>query len=175
MQTNLIKTYRVCPEAFCDSITALFEDSPTFHVKREDEYKWFTELNINEHYPEIVSLCVNYLRKALECYQEDNPEYARYLGLHALEEFRVKRYREKGECFEKHVDVGNYASAKRQLSFLFYLNDDFTGGGTKFDDVFIKPRKGDILVFPPMWMFPHAGLPVVKGTKYIMSSYLHYS
>ena len=173
--TDLINTYRVCPPAFCDSLTALFEDSPSFHVKRDDEYKSFTEINLNENSPEIVGLCIEYLKSALDSYKHDHPQYAKYLGLHALEEFRIKRYREKGECFEKHVDVGNYASARRQLAFLFYLNDDFKGGNTEFDETLINPRKGDILVFPPMWMFPHAGLPVISGAKYIMSSYLHYS
>ena len=176
MLTDLISTYQgVCPEAVCDSLTALFEDSSSFHVKREDEYKSFTELNLNEYHPEIVPLCVSYLKKALHMYKVKHPEFSKYIELKGLEEFRIKRYREKGECFEKHVDVGDYQSAKRQLSFLFYLNDDFKGGGTKFNDKFITPHKGDILVFPPMWMFPHEGMPVTGGTKYIMSSYLHYT
>jgi len=48
------------------------------------------------------------------------------------------------------------------------------GGETRFVDVMIKPKKGNLLVFPPLWMFPHAGLIPISSPKYIISTYLHY-
>ena len=107
----------------------------------------------------------------------DFPRETSYFPELALEEFRVKRYTGgTGQQFADHVDVGSLSSCKRYLSFLFYLNDDFVGGETRFyPDTTIKPTKGSVLVFPPMWMYPHAGLPVKTGTKYIMSSYLNYA
>ena len=55
---------------------------------------------------------------------------------------------------------------------LFYLNDDFEGGETIFyPEMSIRPKKGSVIVFPPYWMFPHEGTPVIAGKKYIMSTY----
>jgi hypothetical protein len=28
-----------------------------------------------------------------------------------------------------------------------------------------------VVVFPPYWLFPHEGTPVIEGEKYIMSTY----
>ena len=172
---DLIKKYRVMPEAVCDALTDWFEASPSFHVQRDDDFKRFTEINVNDKEPDLVPTLTNFVLLAHERYVEDHPEYRRYLRVRALEEFRVKRYRENRDEFKTHVDVGDVESSKRKLAFLFYLNDEFEGGQTAFGDTLITPVKGDILIFPPMWMFPHAGMPVTRGTKYIMSSYLHYN
>ena len=48
------------------------------------------------------------------------------------------------------------------------------GGETVFSDLKIVPKKGNLLVFPPLWMFPHRGNPPISGPKYIMSGYLEY-
>ena len=60
------------------------------------------------------------------------------------------------------------------ITYLWYLNDVETGGNTIFRDFMIQPKRGSLLVFPPMWMFPHKGEPPISGSKYIMSTYLHY-
>lgn len=94
---------------------------------------------------------------------------------YGFEELRVKKY-EVGDSFDKHIDVSDHASAKRWLAFLVYLNDDFEGGETKFynQDYVVRPKKGHVLVFPPLWLYPHAGLPVTKGEKYILTTYFHF-
>ena len=62
------------------------------------------------------------------------------------------------------------------ISINILLNDDFEGGETVFyPDVSIKPKKGSVLLFPPYWMFPHRGNPVIKGKKYILSTYCLWS
>ena len=38
----------------------------------------------------------------------------------------------------------------------------------------ISPRATRLLVFPPFWTHPHAGLKPISGPKYVMMSYLHY-
>ena len=94
--------------------------------------------------------------------------------LRSLEEFRIKRYLPNGEeRFDEHVDVADYKTAKRALAFLFYLNDN--DGDTFFttEELYIRPRSGKVLMFPPTWEYPHAGL-APSTTKYIMSTYIHY-
>jgi len=50
------------------------------------------------------------------------------------------------------------------------------GGETYFTGIgkCIVPKRGRLLIFPPLWMFPHSGEEVISNTKYILSTYLHY-
>ena len=172
---NFIKHYEnMIPGRICDWLISSFEDADQLVFRRNGPQN-FDELNINQTHPEIVFSLVGCVQHAARQYRNDVPE-ASYFPELALEEFRVKRYRAKtGQQFSDHVDVGSLSSSKRYLSFLYYLNDDFLGGETQFfPDLRIKPVRGSVVVFPPTWMFPHAGLPVDVGTKYIMSSYLNY-
>jgi prolyl 4-hydroxylase len=86
----------------------------------------------------------------------------------------LKRYRPGGdEAFQPHFDSIDEVCG-RYLVFLWYLNDVAEGGETEFCDLGIKvaPRTGRLLVFPPYWMFQHAGRPPASGDKYILSTYL---
>ena len=53
------------------------------------------------------------------------------------------------------------------LSVLGVLNDDYEGGEfIMFDDTEIKFDKGDVLVFPSLFLYPHKVEPVKSGTRY---------
>jgi hypothetical protein len=85
----------------------------------------------------------------------------------------IKRYRPVArECFQPHFDSINEV-ANRYLVFLWYLNDVSEGGETEFCDLDLRvvPRAGRLLMFPPYWMYQHAGLPPRSGDKYILSTY----
>ena len=58
--------------------------------------------------------------------------------------------------------------------FLWYLNDVESGGETDFPQLGLRvsARRGRLLMFPPYWMYQHAGLPPESGDKYILSTYL---
>ena len=177
---DFVKQYNVVSPEACVALINVFEESKPFRVLRNNEVMNFTELNVNENYPELLDLLVSYTMATAARYLNDLHDYKDFFKLDALEEFRIKRYTSNSlftgpQQFRTHVDVGDPASSKRQLAFLFYLNDNFEGGETEFDHGLIKPKEGDILVFPPTWQYPHAGLPVKDGTKYIMSTYLHYA
>lgn len=91
------------------------------------------------------------------------------------EEIRIKRYEKNSdEQFDIHVDVVDHQTSKRFLAYLFYLNDVREGGETIFDFGHIIPKCGTLLMFPPLWMYPHKGSIPISNNKYIMSSYLHY-
>ncbi len=86
----------------------------------------------------------------------------------------LKRYRAGGdEVFEPHFDALD-GSSGRYLVFLWYLNNVAEGGETEFCDLDLKvaPRTGRLLMFPPYWMFQHAGRAPISGDKYILSTYL---
>ena len=59
------------------------------------------------------------------------------------------------------------------LSVLGVLNDDYKGGEfIMFDDTEIKFDKGDILVFPSLFLYPHKVEPVKSGTRYSFISWV---
>jgi prolyl 4-hydroxylase len=62
---------------------------------------------------------------------------------------------------------------KSFFTFLIYLNDDFEGGETEFQDLFtIKPKTGDLLVF--YHPYKHEGKLLVSGYKYALRSDVMY-
>ncbi|MEO8444406.1 MAG: 2OG-Fe(II) oxygenase [Gammaproteobacteria bacterium] len=86
----------------------------------------------------------------------------------------IKRYRPGGEeCFQAHFD-SIHELANRYLVFLWYLNDVAQGGETEFPQlgVQVSARAGRLLMFPPYWMYQHAGLAPRSAEKYILSTYL---
>ena len=166
--------YNVLPAPFCEKLIELFKSGHHDHWDRDGAPK-FTQVNVNQDYPDMVGPLVTFTKRALRLYENHFPEARHLPPLKHLEQFRIKRYNSgSGDRYDEHIDVEGVTSSRRYLSFLFYLNDDFTGGQTRFSQGgLVTPCRGSVLVFPPYWMFPHAGLPVEQGTKYIMSTYMH--
>jgi hypothetical protein len=80
-----------------------------------------------------------------------------------------------GQHFQEHTDHGY--SYNCVVSLVGYPNDDYEGGELEFrlQKLKIKPRAGDLFVFPSNFMYPHKSLPVVSGTKYSIVTMLDYS
>lgn len=171
----------VLSEDICNFLISFFEDNKDKHEKLDNQScPSFTQINFTEIHKinkETENVHNKVLSKVLEykklyykfidsrCFPEEN----------SFEQFRIKRYQNNGkELFDTHVDVKDYSSSRRYLSFLFYLNDVEEGGETIFTGMEIKPKVGRLLVFPPLWMYPHKGCIPISNEKYIMSTYLHY-
>ena len=53
------------------------------------------------------------------------------------------------------------------LSFILNLNDDYEGADLYFwKDHIVKLGKGDIIMFPSLFLFPHGVTEATKGTRY---------
>jgi predicted 2-oxoglutarate/Fe(II)-dependent dioxygenase YbiX len=101
------------------------------------------------------------------------------------ERWRFYRYR-PGQTFQPHRD-GSYMSLethwKSEVTFLIYLNDDMTGGETRFftdmehvvrgcSYLTVKPKTGSALVFlHAIW---HEGAVVESGEKYVLRTDVMY-
>ena len=170
----------VIDEGSCNFLMDLYDKSPNV-IRRDNEVQHFGELNIAQEDAKLQQAIAAYIVQAYEEYQKLVPETRWMPPLRGVEGCRVKRYTGgTDDQFAAHVDVGDATSCKRYLAFLFYLNDGFDGGSTLFfnsggDDVIITPKRGSVVVFPPTWQYPHIGMPVRNGNKYIMSSYLNYT
>jgi hypothetical protein len=169
------------PTAFCEQLIASFRQTADRHIVRSpgwraglDASSW-TELDVSALADEAF---MGYFYKQIDDYLA---EYNRRLGLTIpvpasplISQMRIKRYvAGSGEAFQPHFDA-IYEVANRYLVFLWYLNDVAEGGETEFCDlgISIPARAGKLLMFPPYWMYQHAGRPPLSGDKYIMSLYL---
>jgi hypothetical protein len=165
----------------CDSLVNLFDGVSDCHESIQNQGKPnFTQFNFtkNSDANDEVKTLHNHIIKKVYMYRDlyyDFVDRRVFPSEHAFEQFRIKRYNVGGEDrFDTHVDVADYSSARRFLSFFWYLNDVEEGGETEFAFDTIKPKKGSLVIFPPLWMFPHKGNPPISGPKYLLSTYLHY-
>lgn len=89
------------------------------------------------------------------------------------EAFNFVKYN-AGQHFQVHSDHGySYICT---LSSVGYINDDYEGGELYFDkfNLKIKPKAGDLYLFPSSYIYSHASLPVTSGTKYAIVTMLDY-
>jgi hypothetical protein len=80
-----------------------------------------------------------------------------------------------GQHFQEHHDHG--FSYNCVTSLVAFPNDDYEGGELYFrlQNVTIKPKAGDLYIFPSNYMYPHRAMPVTSGTKYSMVTMLDFS
>jgi predicted 2-oxoglutarate/Fe(II)-dependent dioxygenase YbiX len=119
---------------------------------------------------EDAALAARYWKK-LKAYCPPQLENAIATGLN--EQFRFYKY-ECNQRFKRHIDgrfVRN-AHEESRITFMIYLNDDFEGGETAFDDLIITPKMGDALCF--IHEQKHEGKPVGSGIKYVLRSDVMY-
>lgn len=176
--SDYIKVYdsTLSPER-CQALIERFEAAPELHERKveEDSYS-FLQLSVSRHWKDvevevgkIIIDCLRHYWKALEIgpYWPAKP---------VSEELRLKRYLPDGhDSFPPHVDVMDDGDSRRLITAILYLNDP-GGGETVFPglDVRVPPAAGRLAVFPPLWLFPHAGLPPRERAKYILHAYLWY-
>ena len=166
---------------FCAQMVSAFEQSAHLHVPNGRghqaglEHSAWVELNLSVLADNaFLGYFHAQIDKYLAQYNRSLPLTLPIPGSVKLDDLRMKRYRARsGENFEPHFDAYNQKSA-RYLVFLWYLNEVAEGGETEFCDLGIKipPRAGRLLIFPPYWMFQHAGRPPLSQDKYIVSTYL---
>ena len=111
------------------------------------------------------------------------------------EQFQLLRYK-TSQQYKHHLDscnpsAGDYEHCKmdakasggfRELTFLIYLNDDFTGGETDFPAIRkkVKPAQGRAVLFRNLLPGTnesdpsalHAGLPVKSGVKWAINVWI---
>jgi prolyl 4-hydroxylase len=166
---------------FCDQLISQFEDMKSQWYRGGSaqspslgDSAW-NELNISTMADDafkgfFLSKIESYLSKYNEMLNLTRPVPLRP----RYEDLRIKKYsRAAADKFQPHFDATDIHPL-RYLVFLWYLNDVAEGGETEFCDlgVRVQARAGRLLMFPPYWMYQHAGLPPRTNDKYILSTYL---
>jgi Rps23 Pro-64 3,4-dihydroxylase Tpa1-like proline 4-hydroxylase len=85
--------------------------------------------------------------------------------------YDLLRYQE-GDFYTEHTD--SFSVHPRHVSCSFHLNDVYEGGEFSFfnRELKFKPKKGSLIMFPSNFMFPHEILPVTKGTRYSIITWI---
>ncbi len=166
---------------FCAQMVGEFERASDRHVENGRghhpgiKHSTWVELNLTPIADKaFLGFFHAQIDKYLAQYNKDVPLTLAVPARPTIDDLRIKRYRAASDDhFELHFDAIDVRS-QRYLVFLWYLNDVGEGGETEFPDLGIKiqARAGRLLMFPPYWMFQHAGLPPRSNDKYIVSTYL---
>jgi prolyl 4-hydroxylase len=168
----MIRMYEnIVPTDFCDYLIEKFEKEPNID-KSYDVFHQLEIQNWKEESQNLINVC-----KELALHYGKIYDPLKMMPVdRKIESVRIKRYTPNEHRFPLHVDVGYSGNCTRYLAFLIYLNDN--EAGTKFytpeGHFTFEAKCGNILVFPPMWLFPHEGLMPTKTNKYIASTYFHY-
>lgn len=114
-----------------------------------------------QHDPRIDTLLFEAVSKGLMYYGTLYPT----LGVKQDTGYEILRY-EPGQQFITHTD--SYHEEPRIITLSLSLNDDYTGGEWSFfyDEFRMTVPKGSAVLFPSNFMYPHAILPVIEGTRY---------
>ena len=184
--TKLLSDYCVyiedhMPKNICNDVVNLFESADIERRATPNNTPRLSQLNftrksyLNE---ELHKVICQYLLSAVDHYRFNIKSFYAFAPRNLyFEHFRIKRYiSEDEDQFDTHVDVTNVLDECRYLSFMWYLNDVIDGGETEFTelDFKIQPKAGALMMFPPIWMFPHKGHLLNSGKKYLLSTYLLY-
>ena len=161
----------------CAALIDKFEAAADLHERMQAERSYnFAEINVSRHWPEVEVEILDVMMRSIQRYWQELQIGARWPNKVAAEKVRMKRYMPDGrEGFAPHVDVMNEEQSRRFLTAILYLNAP-SGGETVFPslDVSVAPAAGRMLIFPPLWLYQHAGLPPKGAPKYILHRYLWY-
>lgn len=125
----------------------------------------------NSQLAEINSLVFNAIKDCID-------DYALSWGIEInhYEPLNFVKYSYPNTYFKLHIDHSPHNA--RTVSAVAYLNDDYEGGELWFpslDDLIIKPKTGDIVVFPSTYMYRHESKQITSGTKYSVAAMTDYS
>lgn len=165
----------------CDFLINFFEENSgysepsaetkTGYIKTELDFSAFR--TISEEINDIQKQLVQIVHAHRDVYYEIfEPEL--FPESHAFEHFKIQKFEPNDEeHFYTSVDIKDYSSARRYLSFTWFLNEN-QAGQYEFLDLFVQPERGKVIIHPPFWMFPTKKFVPVKEPQYTLKTYLHY-
>ena len=107
----------------------------------------------------------------------ENFKFDWFTGGEGYSKIKFIRY-SPGQTMQNHCDhIHDMFEGERKgipiLSIIGILNDDYEGGELiMFEDKKIDTKKGDLLIFPSNFLYPHKVTPVTKGVRYSYVSWV---
>ena len=171
---------KIIPADLCDAIVQDIEKRKwkphTWYSNVKDSYFSETkELDIQYATPQLQKELKNYV---IESGRQYNKNYAYHLStwktnqmMNFFSTVRFNRYA-PGQIMRQHHDhIHSLFDGQHKgipvLSFIMNFNDDYEGADLFFwEDTIVKLGKGDIIMFPSNFLFPHGVTEATKGKRY---------
>ena len=168
---HFIRIYPMLPSELCDRIIERAEGADNWEelkVGEESDYYRDSSQIWLEEFPALCEEVLGYLRK--EVFNYSNDFFRATQEMKGFTSIRVLKYGE-GQRVKEHSDAGMQA---RQITIAIPLNDEYEGGQFSFWDkeVIYTIPKGSGIMFPANFVFPHEVLPVSKGTRYSLLTWI---
>ena len=144
------------------------------NIKRMPEKR---DLNTFSVSSETGNPVINKIRENLDntykLYVEDYCKFYR-TNTNESDAYTILKY-EKGHHYVEHMDRGPGNMSQRNISFIHYLNDDYEGGKIIFVhfNLKIKPKKGQLIIFPSNYPYLHSIEPVISGERWAITKFLY--
>ena len=174
---------KIIPSDLCDAIVQDIEkkewEPHTWYSNIEDAYfsKETMELDVQHATPELHKTISPFV---VEAGRQYNQNYSYQLPnnpgqiMTQFSPVRFNRYA-PGQIMRQHHDhIHSLFDGKIKgvpvLTFILNFNDDYEGADLYFwEDTVAKLGKGDIIMFPSNWLFPHGVTEATKGKRYSAS------
>ena len=178
---------------FCNSLINYFDNENSFkdsHVINNvhfSELSFYNEWNVNIRYmiDELDNNLQSVLCEYYDCFIDESHYMAHeikernYDVFNRCDKFSIRKYNKDSIKDQfRHDFTGHPDTLYRQLSVIFYLNDVPDGGGEQFfvshgeERVTIKPKIGDVLVFPSNFPFHHRSSLPISNNKYVVTTWI---
>ena len=120
----------------------------------------------------------NYLGTALQNYQKKYSKEKDKIGtswIRHISQVRFNRYKIGTKMRSHHDHIQSLFDGKLKgipiISIVGLLNDNYEGGAFMCREKEIKLTRGDILLFPSNFMYPHEVKEITKGIRYSFVSW----
>lgn len=168
------------PEKLCDLVLMEYQDETFVRGEHHTslEYRNLSELNITSQ--EVIDRKNSYVRKQIDglLFQQFGKGIQEYKTLNENLVFESDqgyslRKMVQGEYYKEHIDQSENNSWKITASVV--INDNFEGGDFCFFNRELKYtlKKGDLLMFPSNFMYPHEVSEITKGTRYALVTWFY--
>lgn len=174
---NYIVKYNFLKPKQCDDIVKNYSNNDLYekHTWSSNGEKIETEKNKELDVTYLNNQDGLILFKIIESFLEDyqkkfkKSEKANKL-INNLSSFRLNRYRSNTYMREHFDHIYSLFDGEKKgipvLSILILLNDDFEGGQFKINNEDQNIKKGELIIFPSCFLFPHKVELITKGTRY---------
>lgn len=174
---------KIIPDELCDRIIQEFKNDPEWQSARtggglDTTTRRCDAINMSESpiiasNPEVRKKIDDELYEHVANILREYEKKFPHLLLEIKEDsgYTLLRYN-TGDFYVEHTD--SFKEQPRALSVTINLNDDYDGGEFAFfnREVVAKIPKGSAIVFPSNFMYPHEVMPVTKGTRYSIITWL---
>tara|TARA_Y100001963_G_scaffold157276_1_gene253043 strand:- start:841 stop:1413 length:573 start_codon:yes stop_codon:yes gene_type:complete len=177
---NLIPN-NLCKELIIETSKPDFKWSQhAWHTYGRDDYtsEKTKELEIVSSTQEQFQKLGKYLGEALRAYQEKYRTQNEKTGngfIHHISQVRFNKYTPGTKMREHYDHIHSLFDGKIKgvpiLSIVGLLNDNYEGGQFMMRGEEVKLTRGDILVFPSNFMYPHQVKDITKGIRFSFVSW----